>query len=143
MLIAVVLIKKACTLFNQIEKYEAVISRSMHKSKFSLMIIAQLSNKGYFADKSYVEFALISVEIEQAQEMLTRVETETLRIGLHLNEKKTEVMAFGHNLLIKVKTKSGKELKYVMNFRYLGGRMSLCYCMEQKHGQSTKRWRNV
>ena len=55
--------------------------------------------------------------------MLTRVENETLKIGLHLNEKKTEVMAYGHDLLIKIKTKTGKELKYVINFKYLGGRM--------------------
>ena len=72
-----------------------------------------------FAD----DIALISEEIEQAQEMLTRVEIETLKIGLHLNEKKTEVMAFGHGILIKIKTKNGKELKYVINFKYLGGRM--------------------
>ena len=72
-----------------------------------------------FAD----DIALISEEIEQAQEMLTCVETETLRIGLHLNEKKTEVMAFGPIPLIKIKTKNGKELKYVVDFKYLGGRM--------------------
>ena len=72
-----------------------------------------------FAD----DIALITEEIEQAQEMLTRVENETLKIGLHLNEKKTEIMAFGHDLLIKIKTKNGKELKYVINFKYLGGRM--------------------
>ena len=72
-----------------------------------------------FAD----DIALICEEIEQAQEMLTRVENETLKIGLHLNEKKTEVMAYGHDLLIKIKTKSGRELKYVVNFKYLGGRM--------------------
>ena len=41
-----------------------------------------------FAD----DIALISEEIAEAQEMLNRVEMETLRIGLHLNEKKTKMM---------------------------------------------------
>ena len=34
-------------------------------------------------------------------------------------------MAFGHDLLIKIKTKNGKELKYVINFKYLGGRIEI------------------
>ena len=41
-----------------------------------------------FAD----DIALISEEIEQAQEMLDRLETETQKIGLFLNEKKTKAM---------------------------------------------------
>ena len=41
-----------------------------------------------FAD----DIALISEEIEQAQKMMDRMETETRKIGLFLNEKKTKVM---------------------------------------------------
>ena len=55
----------------------------------------------HFAD----DIGLVTGEIEQAQEMQIRVETETLRVGLQmtLNEKKTEVMYFGHNLQVPQK----------------------------------------
>ena len=73
-----------------------------------------------FAD----DIALISEEIAEAQEMLNRVETETLRIGLHLNEKKTEIMINEHDPeLLAITSKNGKKLKVVENFKYLGGRM--------------------
>ena len=38
--------------------------------------------------------ALVSESISQAQEMLTRVETEAAKAGLHCNAKKTEAMLF-------------------------------------------------
>ena len=72
-----------------------------------------------FAD----DIALISEEIAEAQEMLKNVEVETLRIGLYLNEKKTEIMAFEHDPDMEIKTLNGKTLKLVVNFKYLGGRM--------------------
>ena len=72
-----------------------------------------------FAD----DIALISEEIAEAQEMLKNVEIETLRIGLYLNEKKTEIMAFEHDPDMEIKTLNGKTLKLVVNFKYLGGRM--------------------
>ena len=47
-----------------------------------------------FADDT----ALISEQISQAQVMLNRVETETRKIGLFLNEKKTETMQFNQTI---------------------------------------------
>ena len=67
-----------------------------------------------FAD----DIALIAEEIEQAQEMLGRVEVETLKIGLHLNEKKTEVMCYNHDPTPSIKSKNGRVLKVVVNFKY-------------------------
>ena len=62
-------------------------------------------------------------EVEELNEKSQHEKKLEIRVGLHLKEKKTEVMAFGHNLLIKIKIKIGKELKHVVNFKYLGGRM--------------------
>ena len=65
-----------------------------------------------FAD----DIALISEEIAEAQEMLNRVEIETLRIGLHLNEKKTEIMINEHDPeLLEIRSRNGKKLKIVDN----------------------------
>ena len=73
-----------------------------------------------FAD----DIALLSEEISQAQEMLTRVETEALKIGLHLNEKKTEAMVYNQEITTPIITsKNGKVIKVVDNFKYLGGWM--------------------
>ena len=69
-----------------------------------------------FAD----DIALISDEIKQAQELLERVEKEAAEIGLHLNEKKTEYMIFNHNDDTTLKTRNGKLLKKVDDFKYLG-----------------------
>ena len=63
------------------------------------------------------------VQIAEAQELLQNVEIETLRIGLYLNEKKTEMMTFEHDSDMEIKTLNGKTLKLVVNFDYLGGRM--------------------
>ena len=43
-----------------------------------------------FAD----DIAITTTQIHQAQEMLASVELEAVKIGLHLNSKKTEVMHF-------------------------------------------------
>ena len=73
-----------------------------------------------FAD----DIALVTEEIEQAQEMLSRVEAETSQIGLHLNEKTTEMMIFNHDDgSMPIKSKNGKVIKTVDNFKYLGGWM--------------------
>ena len=45
-----------------------------------------------FAD----DIALLSQEIAQAQELLSRVEMEASKIGLHINAKKTELMTFNY-----------------------------------------------
>ena len=72
-----------------------------------------------FAD----DLALISSEIDQAQEFLSRLETEANQVGLHLNAKKTEVMAFGQDRAPNIQSSSNNTLKVVDNFKYLGGWM--------------------
>ena len=72
-----------------------------------------------FAD----DIALISEKISQAQEMLNRVETETRKIGLFLNEKKTETMQFNQEIDTSLIGKNGGVIKTVDNFKYLGGWM--------------------
>ena len=72
-----------------------------------------------FAD----DIALLAEEIAQAQEMLSRVESETLKFGLHLNEKKTETMLYNQEITTPIKSKNGREIKVVENFKYLGGWM--------------------
>ena len=73
-----------------------------------------------FAD----DIALLANEIWQAQELLSRVETEAAKVGLHVNAKKTELMAWNHTEPIEIKTISGSILKEVDNFKYLGGWMN-------------------
>ena len=46
-------------------------------------------------DLDFVEdFALMSDGVLQAQELLIRVETECAKVGIHLNQKKTEYLTF-------------------------------------------------
>ena len=69
-----------------------------------------------FAD----DLALLTEEIVQAQEILTRLETEAIKVGLQCNGKKTELQAFNHDTPVKIKTLDGTEIKSVKNFKYLG-----------------------
>ena len=72
-----------------------------------------------FAD----DICLLCNEIQQAQELLSRVQNECGKVGLGLNARKTEVMTYnipGHNPL---KTSGGCILKEVDNFKYLGSWM--------------------
>ena len=84
-------------------------------SRIPPIVITDLS----FAD----DVALMSEETTQAQELLRRVEVEAAKIGLHLNAKKTELMAFNHIEEVIVKTLSGSIVKVVPNFKYLGSWM--------------------
>ena len=70
-----------------------------------------------FAD----DIAIITEEIEKAQEMLTSIEFEAAKIGLHLNVKKTEVMHYNQEGITTIKPRNGMALKSVDNFKYLGG----------------------
>ena len=60
---------------------------------------------------------------EEAQEMLTSIEFEAAKIGLHLNVKKTEVMHYNQEGITTIKAKNGMALKSVDNFKYLAGWM--------------------
>ena len=72
-----------------------------------------------FAD----DIALLSEEISSAQRFLYNLENEANKVGLHLNNSKTEVMIFNQEYDTPIRTKTGHELKQVTNFKYLGGQM--------------------
>ena len=69
-----------------------------------------------FAD----DIALVSQEIDAAQELLNRVEIEASKIGLHLNAGKTKVQSFNFNEPLDIKSNDGTRIKEVDNFKYLG-----------------------
>ena len=71
-----------------------------------------------FAD----DIALLSYQMEEAQQLLTRVETECNKVGLHRNAKKTEYMAFNCDE-DTLKTVKNDTIKKVLDFKYLGSRM--------------------
>ena len=73
-----------------------------------------------FAD----EIALLSKEIAQTQELLSRVEMEASKIGLHINAKKTELMTFNYEDEITNVTIKGNKVANVLDFKYLGGWMT-------------------
>ena len=72
-----------------------------------------------FAD----DFALLSEEIQQAQELLSRVEMSVGKVGLRMNASKTKYMSFNHNRNINIQTNDGTKLKNVTDFKYLGALM--------------------
>ena len=66
--------------------------------------------------------ALVSQEVEQAQQLPTSIETEVANIGLQLNSKKTEFMIFNHTIPINIKLENGGTLiNNVTHFKYLVG----------------------
>ena len=69
-----------------------------------------------FAD----DIALMTEELEQAQDFLHRVQENALKIGLHLNSDKTEFMSFNQVQGIVLKTVNNENIKKVNNFKYLG-----------------------
>ena len=72
-----------------------------------------------FAD----DIALISGEIQQAQELLQRVEKSVGKVGLKMNVGKTKFMSFNHKNTI-IKTNNGTDLEEVDDFKYLGAWMA-------------------
>ncbi len=69
-----------------------------------------------FAD----DIALLSELINQAKDLLNRVETSAAQIGLSMNAKKTKVMAYNQNEEVKTMTTDGSQLEVVYDFKYLG-----------------------
>ena len=90
----------------------------MKKEEVVVNILSSLQNTD-FAD----DIALISEHISQTQEIIIRVEIETRRIGLFLNEKKRETMQYNQEYETPIIGKSGGVFKVVDNFKYLGGWM--------------------
>jgi len=76
-----------------------------------------------FAD----DIALISELMSQAQELLSRVEIEAAKVGLHCNAKKTEAMLYNQDDMDTcLKSITGELIAIVENFKYLGGQMEDC-----------------
>ena len=69
-----------------------------------------------FAD----DIALLSDEIQQAQELLLRVEGECKKVGLGINAKKTKGLAFNFEDPAPLHTAEGTEIEWVKDFKYLG-----------------------
>ena len=77
--------------------------------------------KEVLADLDFVDdIALPSDEIEQAQELLLRVEKECKKVGLGLNAKKTKSLAYNIQNPIPLHTADGTELEWTDDFKYLG-----------------------
>ena len=75
-------------------------------------------------DLSYADdITLVSHDVCQAQKLLTCVEEEAAKIGLHINAKKTEIMAYNQIKPVILHTKCKTVLKVVDNFKYLGACM--------------------
>ena len=69
-----------------------------------------------FAD----DLAILTEEVDQAQEMLIRLESEVEKVGLHCNAKKNELQVYNHDLPVNIRVSSGAQLKVVKNFKHLG-----------------------
>ena len=67
------------------------------------------------------DIAVLAEEIEQAQEVLSRLEHEAEGVGMYCNAKKTELQIFNHDSPVEIRVKDGKNLKIVENIKYLGG----------------------
>ena len=75
-----------------------------------------------FADDN----VLLSDEIDQAQELLIRVEKECNKVGLELNAKKTKSLAFNVIYPKPLHTADSTELKWKDHFKYcifVGGKL--------------------
>ena len=69
-----------------------------------------------FAD----DIALVTEELEQAQDFLHRVQENAAKIGLHLNSDKIEFVSFNQAQDSVLKTVNNENIKKVDNFKYLG-----------------------
>ena len=100
--------------------------------KRSKIIGPQIITDLDFAD----DIALLSEEITSAQSFLQKLEIEAGKVGLHLNNTKTEVMVLNQEYNTPIKCISGHDLKKVTNYKYLGGQMESC----ERTGTTTKGW---
>jgi len=79
--------------------------------------------ENFLTDTGYADdLSLLSNTFKEAQEFLTRLEEAASRVGLFMNEKKTEVMAF--NTQGTLTSMSGSVIKQVDDFKYLGSYLS-------------------
>ena len=77
--------------------------------------------KEVLADLDFADdIALLSDAIEQAQELLLRVETECNKVGLGLNGPKTKYLAYNIEDITPLHTRDGTVLEQKADFKYLG-----------------------
>ena len=69
-----------------------------------------------FAD----DISLLSESINQAQELLTRLEVSSAKVGLHLNAAKTKIIAYNQVDEVNIKSKDGTTIDTTDDFKYLG-----------------------
>ena len=72
-----------------------------------------------FAD----DLAITTEEIEQAQEILLRLEHEAGKVGLICNADKTKFQSYNQEEPVSLKTKDGEVIKEVANFKYSATRL--------------------
>ena len=105
---------------------QAIDGREVYFSiEFGLEIIQRQGRRHPAIQLTYLSYAddieLISQEVEQAQQLLTSIETEVCNIGIQLNSKKTEVMMFNHIIPVNIRIENGGTLiNNVTHFKYLG-----------------------
>ena len=79
-------------------------------------------------DSSYADdIGLLSTSLSLAEDLLHSVETAALSVGLQLNTTKTELMTVNISGSVSVTSLSGKELKRVAQFKYLGSYLPNCF----------------
>ena len=66
------------------------------------------------------DIALLSDTAAQAQELLSNVENAALRVGLHMNAKKTQFIVYNQPTQVEIHTVDGSCLEEVKDFKYLG-----------------------
>ena len=72
-------------------------------------------------DLAYADdIALLNKSLQLAENLLQCIEKSAMEIGLHLNASKTEILASNINDPYEIKSLSGKSLKRVTDFKYLG-----------------------
>ena len=77
--------------------------------------------KEVLADLDFADdISLISDAVAEAQELLTRVETECKKVGLGLNGPKTKCLSYNIESPQPLYTRDGTELEYKSDFKYLG-----------------------
>ena len=77
--------------------------------------------KEVLADLDFADdIALLSDAINQAQQLLHRVEGECLKVGLGLNGPKTKSLAYNIEDLVPLETLDGTKLEWKDDFKYLG-----------------------
>ena len=86
------------------------------KPRQSRRLPAQVITDLDFAD----DIALLSNEIKEAQELLSRVERECAVVGLGINAKKTKYITRNNRDEEVITTRTGEPLEKVEDFKYLG-----------------------